>query len=67
VGNAKNGGIDGVKNQSGKCEGLKGLGGGLDGLNNWSGKCEGPRGGGRRGKEPEWEMQRTGGGGATIV
>jgi hypothetical protein len=46
VGNAKNGGIDGVKNRSGKCEGPEGLGGGLDELNNWSGKCEGPRGGG---------------------
>jgi len=34
--------------------------GGIDGLKNWRGKCEGPgRGGGRRGKEPEWEMQRT--------
>ncbi len=45
--------------------------GGLDGLKNRSGKCEGPGGGGRRGKEPEWEMQRTraggggGGGGGT--
>jgi len=34
--------------------------GGLDGLKNRSGKCEGPGEGGRRGKEPEWEMRRTG-------
>jgi len=33
--------------------------GGLDGLNNQSGKCEGLGGGGRQGKKPEWEMQRT--------
>jgi len=46
VGNAKNVGIDGVKNRSGKCEGPKGLGWGFDGLNNWSGKCQGPRAGG---------------------
>ncbi len=46
MGNAKKGGIDGVKNRSGKCEGPEGLGGGLDGLNKWSGKCQGPRGGG---------------------
>ncbi len=40
------GGIDGLKNRSGKCEGL---GGGLDGLKNRSGKCEGPgRGGSTR-------------------
>jgi hypothetical protein len=37
------GGIDGLKNRSGKCEGL---GGGLDGLKNRSGKCEGLGGGG---------------------
>jgi hypothetical protein len=56
------GGIDGLKNRSGKCEGsARGArrvkepewemrrtgGGGLDGLKNQSGKCEGPgRGGG---------------------
>jgi hypothetical protein len=47
VGNAKDrpGGLDGLKNRSGKCEGS--AGGGLDGLKNRSGKCEGPgRGGG---------------------
>jgi hypothetical protein len=52
----KGGGVDEVKDQSGKCEGSEGLGGGLDGLKNRSGKCEGPRGEGRRGKELEWEM-----------
>jgi hypothetical protein len=68
------GGIDGLKNRSGKCEGLvggidrlknrsgkcEGSGGGLDGLKNRSGKCEGPGEGGRPGKELKWEMQRTG-------
>jgi hypothetical protein len=41
VGNAKDrpGGIDGLKNRSGKCEGP--AGGGIDGLKNQSGKCEG--------------------------
>jgi hypothetical protein len=41
--------------------------GGLDELKNWSGKCEGPGEGGQQGKEPEWEMRRTGarGGGGT--
>jgi hypothetical protein len=34
--------------------------GGLNGLKNRSGKCEGPGEGGRQGKEPEWEMRRTG-------
>jgi hypothetical protein len=33
---------------------------GLNGLKNRNGKCKGPGGGGRRGKEPEWEMRRTG-------
>jgi len=64
VGNAKDqpGGIDGLKNQSGKCERPAGgdrrvkepewemrrIGrGGLDGLKNQSGKCEGPAGGAR--------------------
>jgi len=42
------GGIDWVKNQSGKCEGPEGLGWGLDGLKNRSEKCEGSRGGSRR-------------------
>jgi hypothetical protein len=37
------GGIDGLKNRSGKCEGL---GRGLNGLKNRSGKCQGPGGGG---------------------
>ncbi len=32
-------GIDGLKNQSGKCDGPAG---GIDGLKNRSGKCEGP-------------------------
>ncbi len=43
--------------------------GGIDELKNRSGKCEGPGGGARRGKEPEWEMRRTGatGGGPTVV
>ncbi len=43
---------------------------GLDELKNWSGKCERPGEGGRRGKEPEWEMRRTGargGGEPTVV
>jgi hypothetical protein len=39
---------------------VKDRAGGIDGLKNRSGKCEGPGGGARRGKEPEWEMQRTG-------
>jgi len=41
VGNAKDraGGLDGLKNRSGKCEGL---GGGVDRVKNRSGKCEGP-------------------------
>jgi hypothetical protein len=51
------GGIDGLKNRSGKCEGS--TGGGLDGLKNRRGKCEGPAGGARRVKELEWEMRRT--------
>ncbi len=37
------GGIDGLKNWSGKCEGL--AGGRLNGLKNRSEKCEGPAGG----------------------
>jgi len=59
VGNVKDwaGGVDGLKNRSGKCEGPVG---GLDRLKNWSGKCEGPGRGGPRGKEPEWEMRRIG-------
>ncbi len=42
--------------------------GGLDGLKNRSGKWEGPteRGGGGWGKEPEWKMGRTGGGGGST-
>ncbi len=36
---------------------------GLNRLKNRSGKCEGPGEGGQRGKEPEWEMRRTGRGG----
>jgi hypothetical protein len=62
------GGIDELKNRSGKCEGsgkgdqwvkkpeweMRRTGrGGLNGLKNRSGKCEGPGEGGRRGKEPE--------------
>ncbi len=41
MGNAKDrpGGIDGLKNRSGKCEGPVG---GINGLKNQSGKCEGP-------------------------
>jgi hypothetical protein len=48
---------------------VKDRAGGIDGLKNRSGKCEGPGGGARRGKEPEWEMQRTGaaGGGPMVV
>jgi len=41
--------------------------GGIDGLENWSEKCEGPAGGDQRVKEPEWEMRRTGRGGARQV
>jgi len=51
------GGIDGLKNRSGKCEGPAR---GIDRLKNQSGKCEGPTRGDRRLKEPEWEMRRTG-------
>ncbi len=40
----RTGGIDGLKNRSGKCEGPGG--GGFYGVKNRSGKCEGP---GRRG------------------
>jgi hypothetical protein len=56
VGNAKDGGggINGLKNRSGKCEGM--AGGGINGLKNRSGKFEGLVGGDRRVKEPEWEM-----------
>ncbi len=65
MGNAKDrpGGLNGLKNRSGKCKGP--AGGGLDELKNRSGKWEGPTegGGGRRGKELEWKMGRTGGGG----
>ncbi len=39
---------------------MKDWGGGLDGLKNRSGKCEGSSERGRRSKEPEWEMRRTG-------
>ncbi len=39
----RSGGIDGLKNQSGKCEGS---GGGVDEIKNRSGKCEGPGQGG---------------------
>ncbi len=47
---------------------MKDRAGGIDGLKNRSGKCEGPGGGARRGKEPEWELRRTGAaGGPTIV
>jgi len=53
----RQGGIDRLKNWSGKCDGPAG---GIDGLKNRSGKCEGPGGGARRVKEPEWEMRRTG-------
>jgi hypothetical protein len=67
VGNAKDRprGLDGLKNRSGKCEGLAA---GLDGLKNRNGKWEGPmeRGGGRQGKEPEWKMGRTGEGGGAL-
>ncbi len=54
------GGINGLKNGSGKCDGPAG---GIDGLKNRSGKCEGPGEGARQVKEPEWEMRRTGRGG----
>jgi hypothetical protein len=72
MGNVKDrvgGGIDGLKNRSGKCEG-PGEGGST--VKNRSGKCEGPGGGGGRlGKEPKWEMRKTkaagGGGGPTVV
>jgi hypothetical protein len=68
VGNVKDrpGGLDRLKNPSGKCDGPTG---GLDGLKNLSGKCEGPVEGARRVKESEWEMQRTEavGGGPTVV
>jgi hypothetical protein len=40
----RRGEIDWVKNRSGKCEGLEGLGAGVDGLKNRSGKYEGSRG-----------------------
>ncbi len=46
-------GINGLKNQSGKCEGL---GGGIDGLKNRSEQCEGPDEGDQRVKEPKWAM-----------
>ncbi len=39
--------------------------GGFDELKNRSRKCEGSGEGGRRGKELELEMRRTGGGGGT--
>jgi hypothetical protein len=39
------GGINGLKNPSGKCEGPGG-GGGVDGVKNQSGQWEGPGGGG---------------------
>jgi hypothetical protein len=41
------GALDGLKNRSGKCEGLGE--GGVDGVKNRSGKCEGPGGGGSTG------------------
>ncbi len=47
------GGIDGLKNRSGKCEDRAG---GIDGLKNRSVKCERSGGGDRRVKKPEWEM-----------
>ncbi len=77
MGNAKDqlGGIDGLKNRSGKCEGpvggdrrvkepeweMRRTGrGGVDGLKNRSEKCEGLARGARQVKELEWEMRRTG-------
>jgi hypothetical protein len=42
MGRISRGGIDGVKNQSEKCEGS--AGGGIDGIKNQSEKCEGPTG-----------------------
>jgi hypothetical protein len=56
------GGIGGLNNRSGK---WKGLTGGLERLKNRSGKCEEPAEGAQRGKEPEWEMRRTGRRGST--
>ncbi len=47
------GGVDGVKNRSGKCEES---GESLDKLKNQSEKCEGLHGGARWVKEPKWEM-----------
>jgi hypothetical protein len=43
LGGGGGGGIDGLKNQSGKCDGPAG---GIDGLKNQSEKCEGPGRGG---------------------
>jgi len=64
VGNAKDraGGIDGVKNRSGKCVGP---GEGINGLKNRSGKCEGSGGvGGVDGiKNRSGKCERLGGGG----
>ncbi len=52
------GGLDGLKNQSGKCEGRGGRWGKEP---EWELRSTGQ--GGERGKEPEWEMRRTGAGG----
>ncbi len=54
------GGIDGLKNRSGKCEG-PGEGARQVKEPEWEMRRTGR--GGRQGKEPEWEMRRTGQGG----
>ncbi len=71
MGNGKDGprGIDGLKNQSEKCEGS---GGGARQVKKPELKMRrngrGRGGGGQRSKEPEWEMRRTGAvGGPTNV
>jgi hypothetical protein len=62
MGNVKDrpGGLDGLKNRSGKCEG-PGKGGRRGKKPKWEMRRTGQ--GGRRGKKPEWEMRRTGQGG----
>ncbi len=56
------GGIDGLKNRSGKCEGP---GGGLDELKNRSGNCEGPGKGVDRVKNRSGKCKGPGRGGGT--
>ncbi len=62
--NAKDraGGLDELKNRSGKCEGL---GGGVDRVKNRSGKCEGPGGGVDRVKNRSGKCEGLGRGGGT--